>query len=184
MKCVLVASSLTAQVCDVIIVHIKRVCHPVSHVISSLVFHIFSLPVHHNTKHNLDSMNFSKTTLYTEHLFQNLYSRQSSVEEPLSQVIYESGGIPRTNTPTGYGLRQFLEVLWKRSIKYTMYREFGEQDQHAPIIEKEKEFGVFQFIQTQSLLDHEMAETSPDEKMSQPPVPNALRRVYGKHCGL
>ena len=33
-------------------------------------------------------------------------------------------------------------------------------------------------IQAQSLLDHEMAE------MSLPPVQDALRRVYGKQCGL
>ena len=39
----------------------------------------FSLPVHNNTKHHLDSTTFSKTTLYTEHLFQNLYSRQAAL---------------------------------------------------------------------------------------------------------
>ena len=39
---------------------------------------IFSLPVHHNTKHHLDSTTFSRTTLYTEHLIQNLYSRQAA----------------------------------------------------------------------------------------------------------
>ena len=44
-----------------------------------------------------------------------------------------------------------------------MYRE---QDQQAPIVEEVKDFGVSQFIQTQSLLDHEMAETSLVEKMS------------------
>ena len=37
----------------------------------------FSLSVHHNTKHHLDSTTFSTTTLYTEHL-QNLYSRQAA----------------------------------------------------------------------------------------------------------
>ena len=45
------------------------------------LFHTFSLPVHHNTKHNQDSTTFSKTTLYTDHLFQNLYSRQAAVAE-------------------------------------------------------------------------------------------------------
>ena len=39
----------------------------------------FSLPVHHNTKHHLDSTTFSKTILYTEHLFQNLFSRQAAL---------------------------------------------------------------------------------------------------------
>ena len=42
-------------------------------------FHIFSLPVHHNTKHKLDSTTFSKTTLYTEHLFRDLYSRRAAL---------------------------------------------------------------------------------------------------------
>ena len=46
---------------------------PPCHLFAGL-FHIFSLPVHHNTKHNLDSTTFSKTTLYTERLFQILYS--------------------------------------------------------------------------------------------------------------
>ena len=44
---------------------------------------------------------------------------------------------------------------------YDVQREFGEQDQQVPIIEEE--FGQ---IGTQSSLDHEMAETSPVEKMS------------------
>ena len=48
---------------------------------------------------------------------------------------------------------------------YDVQREFGEQDQQAPMIEEVKEFGVSQFIQTQSLLDHEMADTSLVEKM-------------------
>ena len=47
MKCVLVASSLTAQHCSVIIVRMKRVSHPVSHVISLPVSTTTSeLPVH------------------------------------------------------------------------------------------------------------------------------------------
>ena len=44
-----------------------------------------------------------------------------------------------------------------------MQREFGEQDQQAPVIEEVKEFGQ---VEAQSLLDHEMAEMSPIEKMS------------------
>ena len=59
-------------------------------------------------------------------------------------------------------LRQFsgssLEDLYQL---YDVQREFGEQDQQVPIIEEE--FGQ---IGTQSSLDHEMAETSPVEKMS------------------
>ena len=44
-----------------------------------------------------------------------------------------------------------------------MQREFGEQDQQAPVTEEVKEFGQ---IEAQSLLDHEMAEMSPVGKMS------------------
>ena len=39
----------------------------------------WSLPVHHNTKDHLDSTTFFKTILYTEHFFQNLYSRQAAL---------------------------------------------------------------------------------------------------------
>ena len=46
---------------------------------------------------------------------------------------------------------------------YDVQREFGQQDQQAPNIEEEKEFGQ---IQAQSLLDHEMAEMSPVDNMS------------------
>ena len=46
---------------------------------------------------------------------------------------------------------------------YDVQREFGEQDQQAPVVDEVKEFGQ---IQKQSLLDHEMAEMSPVEKMS------------------
>ena len=70
-----------------------------------------------------------------------------------------------------------MDVLWKTSINHTTYREFVEQDQRAPIIEEVKEFGQ---IWTQSLLDHEMAEMSPVEKMSY--LPDALQRVHWKHC--
>ena len=96
---------------------------------------------------------------------------------PLPQVMSPKSLRPKS-------LRLFLEVLWKTSINYTMYRELGEQDHQAPIIEEVKEPGVFQFLQTQSLLDHEMAEMSLVQKMVLPPVPDALRRVYGRQFGL
>ena len=44
-----------------------------------------------------------------------------------------------------------------------MYREFGEQDQQAPIVEEVKEFGQ---VGIQSLLDREMTDTSPIADMS------------------
>ena len=127
----------------------------------------FSLPVHHNTKHHLDSTTFSKTTLCTEHLFHNLYSRQSALIEPLSHVNYESGGNPRNTSPTGYEPKE-LATISGSSLEdiyqlYDVQREFGEQDQQAPIIEEVKEVGQ---IGTHSFLDHEMAEMSLVEKMS------------------
>ena len=44
---------------------------------------------------------------------------------------------------------------------YDVQREFGEQDQQAPVLEEMKGFGQ---IQAQSLPDHEMAEMSLVEK--------------------
>ena len=70
--------------------------------------------------------------------------------------------LPQVMSPTIP--RQFLEVLWEDIYQFfDVQREFGEQDQQAPIVEEVKEFGQ---IGTQSLLDHEMAETSLVEKMS------------------
>ena len=48
-------------------------------------------------------------------------------------------------------------------------------------MEEVKEFGQ---IGTQSSLDHDLAEMFPFSEDVLPPVPDALRRVYGKHCGL
>ena len=78
MKCVLVAQDVMS--CS-IFVRMKIVGHPVDNVIPLLVSNLtFSLPVHQNTKHHLDSTTFSKTTLYTQHLFQNLHSRQAALK--------------------------------------------------------------------------------------------------------
>ena len=49
------------------------------------------------------------------------------------------------------------------SIRRCTEREFGEQDQQAPIVEDVNELGQ---IETQSLLDHEIAEMSPVDQMS------------------
>ena len=98
---------------------------PPCHFLAGL-FHIFSLPVHHNTKHHLDSTTFSKTTLYTGHLFQNQYSRQAELmnrsRTSTTRVAETSATyLPQVMSPKS--LRQFLEVLWKTSINYTMYKE-------------------------------------------------------------
>ena len=177
--------SLTAQDCSVIIGHMKIVpsSGPPCHLLAGLS-HIFSLPVYHNTKHNLDSKTLSKTTLYTEHLFQNLFSRPAALTNR-SRTSIESGRNPRKTSPTGNEPKE-LATISGSSLEdiyqfFEVQGEIGEKDQQAPIIEEVKEFGQ---IGTQSLLDHEMAETSLVERIVPPPVPDALRRVYGKHCRL
>ena len=115
-------------------------CHPLAG-----LYLTFSLPIHHNTKHHLDSTSLSKTTLYTEHLFQNLYSRQAApVSRSRTSVtrVAETRATPLPQVMSPNSLRQFLEVLWKTSINCTMYRGFGEKDQQAPIIGEDKEFGL------------------------------------------
>ena len=92
---------------------------------SSFSFHIFSLPVLYNTKHHLDSTTFSKTTLYTEHFFQNLYSRQAALTNCSRTSIPRVAETRATLLPqvlSPRSLRQFLELLWKTSINYTMYK--------------------------------------------------------------
>ena len=82
----------------------------------------FSLPVHHNTKHHLDTT-FSKTTLYTEHLFQNLNSRQAApMNSSRTSIrrVAETRATPLPQVMSLKSLRHFLEVLWKTSIKNTM----------------------------------------------------------------
>ena len=96
-----------------------------------------------------------------------LLQTTSSANELLSQIHYESGGNPRNTSPTGFESKEAATIPG-RSLEdiyqlFDVQREFGEQ-----------EFGQ---IGTRSLLDHELAEMLP-------PVPDALRRVYGKHCGL
>ena len=113
--------------CSVIIVRMKTVqssgqpCH-----LLVGLFNIFSLPVHHNTKHHLDSTTSSKTTLHTEHLFQNTYSRQAALKNRSRTPIPRVAGtratpLPHFLSPTS--LRHFLEVVWKTSINFTMCRE-------------------------------------------------------------
>ena len=85
---------------------------------------IFSLPVHQNMKHHLDSTTFSKTTLYTEHLFHNLFSRQAALKNHCRTSISRVAEIREQTHPqvmSPKSLRQFLEVLWKTSINYQLY---------------------------------------------------------------
>ena len=69
----------------------------------------------------------------------------SSDNEPLSHVNYESGRNPRNTSPTGYEPKE-LATISGSSLEdiyqlYDVQREFGEQDQQAPNIEKVKDFG-------------------------------------------
>ena len=108
------------------------------------------LPVHHNTTHHPRSTTVSKTTLYTEHLFQKTVRSTSSAKDSLSHVNYESGGNPRNTSPTGFEPKELatreLTTISGSSLEgiYQLYDgqgEFGEQDQQAPIIEEVKESG-------------------------------------------
>ena len=131
-----------------------------------------SLSVHHNTKHHLDSTTFSKTTLFTEHLFQNLFRRQAALMNRSRTSITRVAETRATPLPQVMSPQSLRSKSLRHIYQFfDVQREFGEQDQQAPIIEEVKEFGQ---IGTQSLLDHEMAEMSPVEK------PDALRRVHGK----
>ena len=124
-------------------------------------------------------------TVHPEPLPQTTRSESNAKE--LSHVNYEGGGNLRTNTPTGYACDQrACDNFWKfsgrpLSIRRCAEREFGEQDQQAPIIEDVNEFGQ---IETQSLLDHEIAEMSLVDQMSYLQSKKYFRRVYGKQCGL
>ena len=105
-------------------------------------------------------------TVHREHLPKTTGSESSS-EEPLSHINYESARNLRPNTPTRYEPKEFATIsgsaLEHICQLFDVQREFGEQDQQAPTIEEVKEFGQ---IQGQGLVDHEMAETPLDEKMS------------------
>ena len=72
------------------------------------------------------------------------FQSTSSANEPLSHVNYESGGNPRNTSPTGDEPKE-LATISGSSLEdfyqsYDVQREFGEQDQQAPIIEEVKEF--------------------------------------------
>ena len=78
-------------------------------------------------------------------------------------------------------LRQVRWCLRKRiSVNYTMYREFGEQDQQASVMKKTTGFGQ---IQVHSSLDHEMTDTSPIEDTSYLQSQMHFWRVHWNRCG-
>ena len=81
----------------------------------------------------------------------------------------------RNNTPAGYECKELttgeiaaIPTISGSSLEdiyqlYDEHRELGEQDQQAPVMDETRGCGQ---IQAQSLLDQEMAEMSPIEKMS------------------
>ena len=145
MKCVLVAQELSGSGLQ------RHHCAHEKSVLSGQPCHLraglyltFSLPVYHDTKHHLDSTTFPKTTLYTVLLFQNLFSRQAAL---MNRSHSESGGNPRNTSPAGCEPKE-LATIFGSSLEdiyqlYDVQREFGEQDQQAPIIEEVKESGAF-----------------------------------------
>ena len=81
------------------------------------LFHVSSLPAHQNTKHNLDNTTFSKTTLHTGHLFQNLCSRQAALMNRTRTSIArvaETRAAPLPQFMSPQSLRQF----WKFSGRH------------------------------------------------------------------
>ena len=102
---------------------------PQCHLFAGL-FQIFSLPpVHRNTKHILDSTIFSKTTLYTEHLFQYLRSRQAALSNSSRTSISRVAGTRATPLPQGVSPKSFN--FWKFPGRHLSIiraqREFGER---------------------------------------------------------
>ena len=121
----------------------------------------FSLPVHHNTKHHLDSTTFSKTTLHTEHLFHNLYSRQSALMNRWRTSITRVAETRATPLPQKVALfvkstfvvpswtknmscKWFCFLVWRKqkfqqaprtSVSKENYREFVYLSKSGPICE-------------------------------------------------
>ena len=96
----------------------------------------FSLPVHFNTMHNLDSTTLLKMTLHTEHLFQNVNGRQPAKmnrSRTSNTSVAETRVTRLTQVMSPKSLQQFLEDIYHL---YVVQKEFGEQDQQAPFIEE------------------------------------------------
>ena len=66
----------------------------------------FSLPFH-NMKHHLDSTTFSKTTLYTENIFQKLHGRKATLKNPSRTSITKVAETCEQNTPSGFATKEF-----------------------------------------------------------------------------
>ena len=111
--------------------------------------------------------------LHHEPLLANAIQSENNVKESLSDLVYESAGNLRINTPRGYAPKKFtteeIATIPMMSPEEDIFqsndvqKDFGEQDQQAPVMEETRGFGQ---IQVQSFLDQEMARMSPIKKMS------------------
>ena len=143
------------------------------HLLAGL-FHIFSLPVYHNTKHHLDSTIFPETTLYTEnlfHLFQKLLCRKATPGRKATLKNHSLTSIVSVAETRAQTLPQVMrskclrpDVSGRSFINYAMdINNLENKINKLQFIEEVKEFRQ---IQPQSSLEHEMAEMPPVEKMS------------------
>ena len=111
--------------------------------------------------------------LHHEPLLANAIRSEKNVKESLSDPVYDSAGNLRINTPRGYAPKKFtteeIATIPMMSPEEDIYqscdvqRDFGEQDQQAPVVEETRGFGQ---ILVQRFLDQEMARMSPIKKMS------------------
>ena len=108
--------------CSALFVCLRRICHLVSHV--SHPFVVLSLAVYHehiiffihssfyhdtqNTQHNRDNKNNSKNTPYIMQI--SMLSQSQRHQESLRRENLQSGGNPRTTTPTGYEPKELATV--------------------------------------------------------------------------
>ena len=98
------------------------------------------------------------TTVHHDHL-QALPVDKQRHQVSLWRENLQSGGNPRTTTPTGYEPKELATVSRVEAYPgdpyqlYDVQKEVGEQDHRAPITEEVMGFG-------ESLLDSEISETS------------------------
>ena len=94
--------------------------HP-CHLFVGLYF-TFSLPIHHITKHHLHSTTCSKTTLYTEHFFQTLFTRQAALKNRSRTSIARVGETRATLLPQIIPF--FLSIVPERTL---FWSQFGDR---------------------------------------------------------
>ena len=154
-----------------IFVRMNIVCHPVSHVISLLVLTSPSL-----FQSTTRSTTWTARPSPRRHCTPRTSSTNYTVGKQRKRTFASQlRGWRKPANKHSHRLwaqracdQRACDNFWKfsgrpLSIRRCAEREFGEQDQQAPIIEDVNEFGQ---IETQSLLDHEIPEMSPVDQMS------------------